>query len=1066
MRFVKSILAAIAVMASLAFGQLSAGEEGASPAELAKRILAETKVKGGLIVHLGCADGKLTTALCANESYLVHGLDKSEANVRKAREYIKSLGLYGRVSVDLWRGKHLPYIDNLVNLIVVEGTVEVSHQELMRVLAPGGVAYFRGKKEGLRMLVKPRPEGMDEWTHYLHDPSNNAVSHDWFVGPPRRLQWVGSPRWSRHHDHMASMSALVSSGGRIFYIFDEGPTASIMLPPKWSLIARDAFNGVILWKRSIPKWFPHMWPFKSGHAQLPRRLVAIGDRVYVTLGIDAPISALDAATGKTVRTYEGTEGAEELIVSKGVIFAVVNRNPIRWEEYRQVNRGIGKEKARVAREWPWDEKERALTAIDAESGDLLWERSYRVAPLTLAADDKHVYFHDGERIICLDRETGEEVWRSEPIARKSPIPTNYGPTLVVYKDVILFTGGTRVMTALSAETGEVLWSSDYPRVGHNSPEDILVIGGLVWCGETARGRDSGEFTGRDPYTGQVKIRFLPDIDAHWFHQRCYRAKATDRYILTSRTGIEFVDFRARRWMVHHWVRGGCLYGIMPCNGLIYAPPHDCACYPEAKLCGFCALAPESPTRWNLLRRAGDGRLEKGPAYGEPMEAPQPSEDEWPTYRCDPARSGRTKSPVPTQLKRAWEVELGGRLSSPTIAEGKVFIASIDAHTLYALDAESGEVLWSYTAGGRIDSPPTIYKGRVLFGCADGWVYCLRASDGKLVWRFRAAPADLRLVAFEQVESVWPVHGSVLVWDGVVYCVAGRSAFLDGGMRLVRLDAETGELLSETVIDDRDPVTGENLQVKMRGLNMPPALPDILSCDGRYVYMRSQRFKLNGEELPPVTPSNPRDQRGEGAHLFCPFGFLDDSWFHRSYWIYGKTFMGGAGGWPQAGRFTPAGRILVFDESRVYGFGRKPQYFRWTTPLEYHLFCADKEPKLIKASKKIRVPRIEHRWSREVPILVRAMVLANGTLFIAGPPDLVDEEEAFDRYKDPEIQRKLKEQAEALEGRRGGMLLVVSASDGRDLARYELDSPPVFDGMAAAYGRLYLATMDGRLICFR
>ena len=94
---------------------------------------------------------------------------------------------------------------------------------------------------------------------------------------------------------MASMSALVSSGGRIFYIFDEGPTASVQLPPRWFLIARDAFNGTILWKRSISSWFPHLWPFKSGPAQLPRRLVAVGNRVYVTLGLEAPLTALDAA---------------------------------------------------------------------------------------------------------------------------------------------------------------------------------------------------------------------------------------------------------------------------------------------------------------------------------------------------------------------------------------------------------------------------------------------------------------------------------------------------------------------------------------------------------------------------------------------------------------------------------------------------------------------------------------------------------------------------------------------------------------------------------------------------
>lgn len=39
------------------------------------------------------------------------------------------------------------------------------------------------------------------------------------------------------------MSALVSTGGKMFYIMDEGSRISIQLPSKWKLIARDAFMG-------------------------------------------------------------------------------------------------------------------------------------------------------------------------------------------------------------------------------------------------------------------------------------------------------------------------------------------------------------------------------------------------------------------------------------------------------------------------------------------------------------------------------------------------------------------------------------------------------------------------------------------------------------------------------------------------------------------------------------------------------------------------------------------------------------------------------------------------------
>jgi len=1075
-------------------GGLAAGARGApSPADQARHILQATGVAGGLIVHLGCGDGTLTAALRAGDSYLVHGLDTDAANIEKARARIRSLGLCGKVSVEQWAGRGLPHIDNLVNLVVSEDLGDVAMAEVMRVLAPNGVAYVKNGGKWTK-TVKPRPKEIDEWTHYLYDATGNAVSHDSVVGPPRHLQWVGSPRWARHHDHMASMSALVATGGRIFYIFDEGATGSIQLPPRWFLIARDAFNGAILWKRPIPEWYTHRWPLKSGHAQLPRRLLAVGDRVYVTLGLDAPLSVLDAATGQTIRTYEGSKITEEVIASEGVLFLVVKDSPTTFNQYRPTGTYCWDETAHANRNWAWDEKKRQVAAVQADTGKVLWKKHHPVAPLTLAADPRCVYFHDGDKVVCLDRKTGRRVWASDPVARRSPIPTCFGPTLVLYGDVVLFSGGNRSMTALAAQTGKTLWTAKHPRSGHQSPEDLLVVGGLAWAGAIATGRDSGLFTGRDLRTGEVASQFPPDVKIYWFHHRCYRSKATDRYLLPSRTGIEFIDFRNKHWITNHWVRGGCLYGIMPCNGLVYAPPHACACYIQGKLFGFNALAPASASRQVPREVPDDGRLERGPAYAEPIAGPSAPQEKqaWPTYRHDAARSGRTAAAVPAELKPAWQTDLGGKLSSLVVAGGRIFVASVNTHAVHALDAGSGKPLWRYTAGGRVDSPPTIHEGRVLFGAADGWVYCLRADDGSLVWRFRAAPQERRLVAFEQVESVWPVHGSVLVAGGAVYCVAGRSMFLDGGLRFLRLDPKTGRKLSETVLDDRDPESGKNLQVHVDGLNMPVSLPDVLSSDGRNVYMRSQRFDLKGVREH-VAPAKVTEQVGEGVHLFSPVGFLDGTWFHRSYWMFGKSVASGWGGWFRAGRYVPAGRMLVFDDSRVYGFGRKPQYLCQTSVLEYRLFAADKAvddesiAHVRTASRRIkdgknrnvaptdwRVRRrfaaadlsaVNFKWSQaDIPLHVRAMALAAGTLFIAGPPDVLDEKQAFSRPDDDAVKAKLARQVAALDGQQGALLWAVAASDGKKLAEYKLDSPPVFDGLVAAYGRLYLATQDGRLLC--
>ena len=47
----------------------------------------------------------------------------------------------------------------------------------------------------------------------------------------------------------------------------------------------------------------------------------------------------------------------------------------------------------------------------------------------------------------------------------------------------------------------------------------------------------------------------------------------------------------------------------------------------------------------------------------------------------------------------------------------------------------------------------------------------------------------------------------------------------------------------------------------------------------------------------------------------------------------------------------------------------------------------------------------------------------------------------------------------------GAMIVVSTVGGNKLAEYALEAPPVLDGIAAAHGRLYLATVDGKVLCF-
>ena len=93
-----------------------------------------------------------------------------------------------------------------------------------------------------------------------------------------------------------------------------------------------------------------------------------------------------------------------------------------------------------------------------------------------------------------------------------------------------------------------------------------------------------------------------------------------------------------------------------------------------------------------------------------------------------------------------------------------------------------------------------------------------------------------------------------------------------------------------------------------------------------------------------------------------------------------------------------------------------------------------------------------------------MVLADNTLFVAGPPDLIDEEEVSLTYSEEKTQAQLAQQEAALEGKHGAVLLAVDKSNGATLAQMKLKSLPVFDGLAAARGKLYMTTADGKVLC--
>lgn len=140
--FLPAALAATMLIAS--FRSASAEPAPAAETERAARVFAATGIGGGVIVHLGATDGKFTAALKANDHCCVQGLITDTAACDAARQYIQSRGLDGTVSVAPYDGKHLPYVDNLAALVVVDDPA-VADGSVYIALTDGRLLCFVGK---------------------------------------------------------------------------------------------------------------------------------------------------------------------------------------------------------------------------------------------------------------------------------------------------------------------------------------------------------------------------------------------------------------------------------------------------------------------------------------------------------------------------------------------------------------------------------------------------------------------------------------------------------------------------------------------------------------------------------------------------------------------------------------------------------------------------------------------------------------------------------------------------------------------------------------------------------
>ncbi|MCG8583393.1 MAG: PQQ-like beta-propeller repeat protein, partial [Pirellulales bacterium] len=411
----------------------------------------------------------------------------------------------------------------------------------------------------------------------------------------------------------------------------------------------------------------------------------------------------------------------------------------------------------------------------------------------------------------------------------------------------------------------------------------------------------------------------------------------------------------------------------------------------------------------------------------------------------------------------------GPLTAPIVASGIIVVADRDRHRVVAIDAATGKQRWDFQADGRVLTTPTYAHGRIVFGARDGNVYALDANSGELAWKFFAAPEQRFLVAYGQIESVWPVHGCLPVVDKTVVATAGYHGEADGGIWAWGLDLASGKIkwsrrfqrpLREwsnfTVKKDKEGRVIHTVR------DAEHELASTNQSNGGYhpTKVRNIDLPMHDDEVVEIAMQSLIAKTGEPSdrnvknRLFIVgerFPFLDMEFEYRggphSTGSIGLEFgdLRLAGHRSDGHRAAHDGkRVLLVENTRDYKKGPG-------------LFLVD--PSTLETDRWKRVSTskltpIGHA-SKTVGIGADSVALGGNLVYVASEGHLMRP------WGNGERPRKRWRKGEAIPGH----LEVLDLSTGGSLKTIKLESAVINNGLAVAGGKVYAVCEDGTVRCF-
>lgn len=552
--------------------------------ELAK----EMESKSGLCLVIGLEDQSVPIEIVRNSKFDVIALDESDDRVSDWRSKLQKSEVYGRKISALQVNdlNDIPVVSELANLVWLNTKVEVSADEIIRLIAPRGIAIVKGVAENwldgsnLSWQVEVQKSGEDalilkklpfemtgDWTHQYANPDNSAYGGESLWGSTRsedfEVQWLGRPGPRFQTDRSGRKPSPLAVNGRMFVQGNE------------RIVAVDIYNGNILWLKDFSG---------LGRMSIHRDCSNwAADHEYIYLAIGSNLIKVDQKTGAVHKIISEDSGKNDWGFVSVLSDKIIGSSVPEGSSYTDYHGGIGWYDAKGG---PMAFKviSRLLFVKDKQGNKNIWDYKPKgvIINPTITVYNNHICFVESEGVILskdgrggddlfnntwlisLDLNSGKRLWKKR--IQTMPGKTMYSMAAGNGKYVIVSSNNWKYeIYTYDAEDGKLSWQKEQrwfhgDHGGHLSRPAIvnnrLVVKPVFYNLET------GE---RQPFN-------VPKSG-----HGCASYALTEQAIFYRGGSVTQFNFDTREFSRWERLRPDCWISTIPAQGMILSPEAGGGC---------------------------------------------------------------------------------------------------------------------------------------------------------------------------------------------------------------------------------------------------------------------------------------------------------------------------------------------------------------------------------------------------------------------------------------------------------------------------------------------------------